>query len=248
MGKSIVDDGQRMSLSGKMARHVSTQMMAGNGIVGKALAPSGATVVEQDFVPDPVALGRVPFSSLDVIPVRPHGTAEYAFLRQSTRTNNTAVTADNAVKPTSVYSVTRVEQSLQVIAHLSEPVPRYWLLDNDQLSGFVMNELNYGLRLAIESKLVADINSTSGIQTQAYGISIPVSIRKALTKLEAAGYRAASIVLTPADFETVELALSTTNAVEHMGLPFDQAQRRSCWVQVVVSSSETTGFGHVAGT
>ena len=70
-----------------------------------------------------------------------------------------AVVAENAVKPTSIYSVTRVGR-LQVIAHLSEPIPRYWLLDNDQLSGFVMNELNYGLRLAIEGKIITDINAT----------------------------------------------------------------------------------------
>jgi HK97 family phage major capsid protein len=191
-------------------------------------------VVDQDFRPDPVALGRVPFSLLDVIPVRPHGTQEYAFLRQTTRTNNAAVVAENAVKPTSIYSVTRVEQSLQVIAHLSEPIPRYWLLDNDQLSRFVMNELNYGLRLAIEGKIITDINATSGIQLQTYGTSIPIGIRKALTKLEAAGYTAASIVVAPADFETVELALSTTNAVERIGLPYDPAQRRLYGVQVVV--------------
>ena len=153
--------------------------------------------------------------------------------------------ADNALKPTSTYSVTRIEQSLQVIAHLSDPIPRFWLQDNTSLEGFVINELNYGLRLAIEAKLLADINATSGIQTQVYGTSIPVTVRKALTKLEASGYTPGAIVLTPADFETVELALSTTNAVEHMGLPFDPAQRRLYGVQVVVSTSETAAFSHV---
>ena len=57
-------------------------------------------------------------------------TAEYAYLRQSVRTNNAAVVAAGAVKPTSVYTVTGIENSLVVIAPLSEGIPRYWLLDN----------------------------------------------------------------------------------------------------------------------
>jgi hypothetical protein len=57
-------------------------------------------------------------------------------------------------------------------------------------------------------------------------IAIPVTLRKSLTALEIAGYTAGAIVLHPSDFETIELALSTTNAVEHIGLPYDPAQRR----------------------
>ncbi len=124
-------------------------------------------------------------------------------------------------------------------------IPRFWLYDNNSLTGFISNELNYGLRLAVEAKVLADINATSGIQTQTYGTSIPITLRKALTKLEAAGYTAASIVLTPADFETVELALSTTNAIEHIGLPYDPAARRLYGVPIVVSTSQTAAVAHV---
>jgi hypothetical protein len=38
-----------------------------------------------------VALGQVAKSLLDVLPVKAHTTAEYAYLRQTTRTNNAAV-------------------------------------------------------------------------------------------------------------------------------------------------------------
>src|SRR6478609_3675921 len=99
----------------------------------KALAPSGVTIVGQEFVRDPVALGQVAHSLLDVLPTKQHTSAEYAYLRQSVRTNNAAIVAEGAAKPTSVYSVVRVENSLQVIAHLSEGIPRYWLLDNQAL-------------------------------------------------------------------------------------------------------------------
>lgn len=90
----------------------------------KALAPSGAAVVGQEFKPDPVALGQPALSLLDVIPVVQHAIPEFAYMRQTVRTNAAAVVAAGALKPTSVYTVTRVENSLVVIAHLSEGIPQ----------------------------------------------------------------------------------------------------------------------------
>ena len=57
----------------------------------KALAPSGAAVVGQEFVRDPVALGQVAQSLLDVLPSKQTPSPEYAYLAQTTRTNNAAV-------------------------------------------------------------------------------------------------------------------------------------------------------------
>jgi HK97 family phage major capsid protein len=138
-------------------------------------------VVGQEFTPDPVALGQPALSLLDVIPVVQHATAEISYLRQTTRTNNAAVVAAGALKPTSVYSVTRVESSLQVIAHLSEGIPRHWLLDNTALEAFLANELTYGLQTAVEAKVLADVNGTSGIQMQAYATSVLATLRKGVT-------------------------------------------------------------------
>ena len=158
-----------------------------------------------------------------MLPTKGHSSPLYAYLRQSARTNNAAVVAEGATKPTSVYSVTRVEQSLSMIAHLSEGIPHYWLSDNPTLLGFLDSELRYGLQRAVEAKVLADVNGTSGIVLQAWATSIPVTLRKAMTALETTGYTASAIVLHPSGFETIELALSTTNAVEHMGLPYDAA-------------------------
>jgi hypothetical protein len=51
-------------------------------------------------------------------------------------------------KPTSVYSLTSVKQSLAVVAHLSEAVPRYWFIDKNSLQAFMSNKLGYGPNLA----------------------------------------------------------------------------------------------------
>ena len=210
----------------------------------KALAPSVATVVAQEMKPDPVALGQPALSLLDVIPTMAHGSTEFAYLRQTVRTNNAAVVAEGAVKPTSVYTVTKVANSLVVVAHLSEGIPRFWLIDQVSLETFVTNELEYGLRLAVEAKLLADVNATSGIQTQAYATSVLTVLRKSITKLETAGYTPSSLVVHPTDWEGVELALSSMNAVEHLSLPYDPASRRLFGVPVVVSIVQALGVAH----
>jgi HK97 family phage major capsid protein len=99
----------------------------------------------------------------------------FAYLRQTTRTNNAAPVADGATKPTSVYGLTRAEDRLRVIAHLSEPINKYHLEDAADLRVFVDNELGYGLDLAVEQQLLSGdgtgenlrgILNTSGIQAQ----------------------------------------------------------------------------------
>ena len=112
---------------------------------------------------------------------------------------------------------------------------------------FVDNELTFGLRLAVEANVLADVNATSGIQTQAYATSVLTTLRKGLTKLETAGYAAGAVVLNPTDWEGVELALSSTNAVEHLSLPYDPASRRLFGVPVVATVSQAAGVGHVLG-
>jgi hypothetical protein len=164
-GSSTEAKSRRLSFKGLGAK-VATMMLGADG--QKALAPSGATIVGQEFVRDPVRPGP----GRTVAAGRPadqaaHTSTEYAYLRQTTRTNNAAVVAEGATKPTSVYSVTRVEHSLVVVAHLSEGIPRYWLLDSTALEMFIENELTFGLQVAVEAKMLGDINATSGIQTQA---------------------------------------------------------------------------------
>jgi len=49
------------------------------------------------------------------------------------------------------------------------------------------------------------------------------TLRKGLTKLETAGYAAGSLVQHPLDWKDVELARASSNAVEHLSLPYDPA-------------------------
>lgn len=125
-----------------------------------------------------------------------HATPEFAYLRQTARENEAAVVSEGAVKPTSTYSVERVEDKLDVIAHLSEGVPRFWLIDSAGLESFLTNELEYGLQVAIEAKVIADVNGTSGVQTVDYSTSVLQTLRKTITKLEVTGYNPAGSCCT----------------------------------------------------
>lgn len=238
------DSGRRLSFKGNMAATVAARMLGGHQ-GEKALAPSGAAVVPQGFTADPVALGRVATGLLDVLPTRVQTSASYAYLAQVTRTNNAAVVSDGDVKPTSVIGLTRVEQTLAVIATLSEQINRFWILDNTSLEQWIDGELSYNLGTAVEAKVLADVNATSGIQEQLFSTSALETIRKSITKLEVAGHAAGAIVLHPSDWETVELALSSTNAVEHLALPYDPATRRLFGVPVATTVSASAGTGHV---
>ena len=53
------------------------------------------------------------------------------------------------------------------------------------------------------------------------------------------------LVIHPTDWEGVELALSSTNAIEHLSLPYDPASRRLFGVPVVATVSEAAGVGYV---
>lgn len=238
-------DGQRLTFGKQMASAAACKILPPGGT--KAIAPSGATVVGQEFKPDPVALGKPALSLLDLIPVVTHSTPEFAYLRQTTRTNNAAVVAAGSEKPTSVYSVERVEDSLDVVAHLSEGVPRYWFQDNQNLQTFLGNELAYGLQRAVEALILTAIDAATP-QTQGYDTSPLATLRKSITKLEVAGYTPASIIVHPEDWEGIELALSSVNAIEHMSLPYDAASRRLFGVPVCVSIAEAEGAAHVLAT
>jgi hypothetical protein len=92
-----------------------------------------------------------------------------------------------------------------------------------------------GLRVAVEAKVLADINGTSGLQTQAYSTSPLATLRKSLTLLEISGYEPGYFVLDPTDWEGIELALANQNAIDYQGIPYDAATRRLFGVPVVVA-------------
>lgn len=223
-------DGLRSSTGGKSGRF-SAKCAAGatfkqinQGRLGqKAIAPSGATVAPAGLTdPIPVPLGRpVVRNLLSVIEAKVvDQPPTVAYLRQTQRVNNAAPVASGAEKPVSVYGLERVEDRLRVIAHLSEPLDRFWLEDSADLEQFITDELTYGLDVAIEQQLIngsgvgensRGLLQTSGIQTQPWSVDGHETVRRAITLAQAAGGAESVVVaLNPVDWQNVSLTRSTT--------------------------------------
>jgi HK97 family phage major capsid protein len=162
-----------------------------------------------------------------------------------------------ARKPTSRFSLERVEGRAVTIAHLSEPMNRADLDDAAMLREFVDTELRLGLEAALEDEIVngdgtgehfQGLANTSGTQAQAWTGDLLSTTRAALTKLEVLSLVGSAYVLSPADWERAELSTSASGYALDQGgaqVPVNRASRRLWSAPVVVSTSVPAGVGYL---
>lgn len=219
----------------------------------KALVPSGSVVVPS-LTAGIVRTADRPRSLLQLVPSDPlQGTDQYSFLRETVRTHAAAPVATGALKPTSVYSVERVDDTVKTIAHLSERIPRQTLADARLLQAYVEGSLREGVELGLEDQIVngdgtgenlLGIDDTPNIQQQAFSATMLITTRKAVTKLEDVQITSGAFVLAPADWEWLELtADSAGNFILGDQIPVDRAQRKLWGMPVVTSTTLTAGKG-----
>ncbi len=220
----------------------------------KALTTSGQVVTDIPVAPTVIPTGRPAVSILDVIPSVRRTGPQYRYIRQTSRALNAAAVAEGAEKPVSTMGTETVDGQVSVVAHLSEPLDKFVLSDAPQLQRFVADELLYGLDVAIQAQVLTGdgtganqtgILATSGVQLQAFDTSAIVSIRKALTKAEAAGYAPGVAVLRPEDWEAIELTATSDDAVAFRGVPIDLLERKLWGLRVVLSTALPTKTGLV---
>jgi len=222
----------------------------------KALIGAGESTVGIPLLSEsPVDMGKVATNLLDVLPAS-QVPREFSYLRQTARTNNAAVVASGALKPTSVYTLERIDEHLRVVAHLSEPIDKFWLEDSSTLDTFVADELVYGLTLGLENQFLngdglgdnlKGMNVTSGIQTQAWTTDMITTARNGLTMAQTAvGEGPGFYVLNPLDWAVIELTtVGSAYAMNSGGasVPVDQAARRLWGQPVVLSNAQAVGTG-----
>lgn len=246
----------RVGLAGKAGRQLASRVAGGMVDGSKALLPTGTVHTNVPLLPEVVELGRPSNTLLDALVALPAPGPTFSVLVQTQRDNNAAPVAEGATKPTTVLGLENVEVKLEVIAHLSEPIPRYWIADNVALERFVEDELIRGLRDAVENEVVDGngtsphlhgILTTSGIQTQAFATDVALSVRKAITKLEIAGHEENHLViLRPEDWEAAETARAQgSGQLEAVEDITQRAQRSLYGVPVVVSNALPLGTGLV---
>jgi HK97 family phage major capsid protein len=223
----------------------------------KGLLASGTVPLTVPLDPEPVRIGVPTLVLRQLIPTVT-GPSRFSYNRQTTRTNNAAPVARGALKPTSLFQLTRVEDRTRTIAHLSEAISRQDLRDGPSLQRFLDVEMRLGVEMALENQIIngdgtgenmTGIANVSGSQVQAWTTDILTTLRKAKTKLETLSFAdGAAYVIHPNDWETIEL-LADNEAQYYLGGPVqtvDVNSRRLWGLPVVTTIAQTAGVAHLA--
>lgn len=197
----------------------------------------------------PLEVQRIPTSVLEVLKSTQRSTPQWRYLRQVATANNAAIVAPGAVKPTSPITIEEKDGKVHVFAHLTEPIDKYMLEDNDTLQSFIASQMLYGLGWKLEAEVLSGdgtaghltgILNTSGIQLQAAGVDKVTTLRTAATQIEVLGYSTDVYVMNPLDWADIETQRATSGTFD-LGGPIDRAQRRVWGTQVVTSNGMPAG-------
>ncbi|WP_193669326.1 phage major capsid protein [Nocardioides salarius] len=159
-------------------------------------------------------LPAVPTRLLDLVPREGLDQHTFEYLRQVVATNNADVVADNATKPTSVYTFESVEDRARVIAHLSEPFPIRYASDHASVLQVLESQMETGIFEVIERLIVSGtglgeewtgILNTSGVEQVAFNTDPLVTLRKARTVQELKGEAITGVAMHPSDIEALDL-------------------------------------------
>lgn len=194
------------------AKSVSrTLQNAGRGLGVKALLSGEVTTPPAVEV---APLPTVPNRLLDLVPREALTEHTFSYLRQVLRDDKAAVVADNALKPTSVYTFEEVEDRARVIAHLSEPFPLRYASDHASMMQVLDGQMKAGVYEAIERLIVSGsgtgeewtgILNTTGVKHVSFTTDTITTLRKARTALELTGQPVTAVAMNPADIEALDL-------------------------------------------
>lgn len=195
---------------------------------------------------DPKRIGVAPVGLIDVIPAIHRGAA-YRYLRQTARTGGADIVAPGGLKPTLAVKLEPIDATLDVIAVLSEPVDKFVMDDSVAAQTLVQTELVDAVRLRLEQLVVDALNTTSGVQAQAFDTDLFVTIRKARLAAENQGYVPTHIALHPNDWADIELSRDGQDRfqMEPGGAPVDLVDHTIWSMEVVTSVKVPVGTGFV---
>jgi hypothetical protein len=168
-------------------------------LINKAHANAGQLGYDQRWVWP--ALQRVPVDS---------GATSVDVFTQTARTLATAANVVRAIdavtaKPETASTLTIVTTALKQVASIYTNVPNIQL-EQPAFNTVIENDLTLAINDGLD-KLVLDYITTAGFQAPGTD-QLLVSIRKAMTTIMAAGYSPDTLLLTPANAETLDILVS----------------------------------------
>jgi HK97 family phage major capsid protein len=202
-------------------------------------------------------LGRAE-TLLQFIPREQIGEDNVSYLAETERTHEAAPVAAGEAKPVSTYKLERKDDRVRVIAHLTEPINRFWLADAPLLKSYIDGVLREGLMLELEYQIIQGdgtgenflgILNWPGILAEPFAVDAITTCRRAITALELYSITPSGFVLHPADWETIELAYDegvyqmTSSEAQP---PVDRARRRLWGLPVALSTNCPEGVGILA--
>ncbi|RTL62034.1 MAG: phage major capsid protein [Pseudonocardiaceae bacterium] len=207
--------GHSHTKSGTWAERVADRMAKTATATGVKALTTGSIDVPVPIAAEVVAWPQHPTRIIDLLVDRQALTGRtFTYLRQVARTNNAGPVADGATKPTSLFTVTEVEDRARVWATLAEPFPERYIGDHSTLVRWLEDELQGAVMASIENQVIAGdgtgenvegILATSGTVGVPFNTNMLVSLRKARTALELISETPNAWVLNPADLETIDL-------------------------------------------
>lgn len=223
-----------------------------DGYGAKSISTAGTLSLPVDLaVNEP--LPAAPLSLLQLIGTKTIAAPTYSYMRQTARTNNARVVAQGTTKPTSIYSLERIEGQTVTVAHLSEPVAKQDLADLSFLQQWISAELAYGVSRALQTLVLqgsqdgatptfTGLLNTTGTLAVPYGVSTLATLRRAKLRLEQQFDKPTAIALNPVDWANIELTtLDDSGAFLLAGLPNGTAQPMLWGLPVIVDADVPEG-------
>jgi HK97 family phage major capsid protein len=188
-------------------------------------------------------------------------SAAFEYLRQTVRTINAAPVADQATKPTSVFTLAPIIDRARVLAHLSEPFPIRYFQDSEDVVRWLEVEMREGVLTALESQVISGSGSgenmvgvlnVSGTTAVSFATDVPTTLRKAITALQTIGVTPTAWAINPADAEALDLLKEGTGGVGFLldGVQNGTASSANVFgdtaIQRVISPSVPTGTAILA--
>jgi hypothetical protein len=160
-------------------------------------------------------------------------------LRQSARTLASAANVIRNIdavttKPETSSTMELATVDMRQVATISSNIPNI-ILEQPQFDSVVRGDLRLALNDGLD-KLVNDTFAASGFQAPGTD-PLLVSIRKAVTTIQAAGYNPSDVLVTPANAEALDTLRATTTASEqyYVFAPAQMAPRQLYGLNVRVS-------------
>lgn len=211
-----------------------------------AVNTGGAFDVPTIVEPNIVGLEAPAASILEIIDTQVTTSPTFAYVKQTARDNNAAVVPVGEIKPKSEYGFTRVDESLDVVAHIASGIDQYMLTDTAALSSFLQAEMINGVYDKVEHLVAEAIASAEGALTQSFEGDLLSTTRAALTTFQTAGLTPAAFMLNPQDWQDIELSKTEGSGAFIFGAtPVNQIERTLWSVPVVISHRVAPGAGHV---